>query len=221
MPKFREDAWTGRWVAAKLEEHKKFTAVSAISSNRVRILRTIGDEHEVATMSLPRVNESDLLDILTLEAGVSFVVNIPRDAYYEGKTLELAKNKKIVLGYLGDLFRAMELEQPRTYVNPEVKFILRGLEQHSRVSSVRRLDDRRYRMERLGLSSVIVLALHDYDLSADSIRNAIDKYGHCDAILAANPNCRLTTLAYEVVENSGVQVYKWGELLKALNRPWS
>jgi len=217
----REDEWTGSWVVNKLGDHYNITTVSLISSNRVRVKRKIGDEYEVATMALMHVNKSDLLDILTLAKDAIFVANVSNNAYYHGSALKLAENKKIVLGDLADLFRATGSDHPRTYINPDVKFILRGLKQHDRIACVKRLDDRRYQLERVGLDSVIVLALHDYDLSADSIRNGLEKYGHCDAILAANPNCRPTTLAMNAADSAGVKVYKWGELLGALNRSWS
>lgn len=221
MPQNREDAWTGLWLVNKLEKHDNITTVSTVSSNRVRVKRDRGDEYEVATMALTYVNKPDLLDLLTLETGVSFVTNVSKNAYYHGSALELAENRRIVLGDLGDLFRAMGSGYPTSYINPDVKFILRGLRQHNRISSVKRLDDRRYQLERVGLDSVIVLALHDYDLSADSLRNGLEKYGQCDAILAANPNCRPTTLAEDAADSAGVRIYKWAELLGALNKSWS
>ena len=221
MPQSREDAWTGLWLANKLENHSNITAALAVSSNRVRVKRNVGDEYEVATMALMDVNKSDLLDILTIESGVSFVTNILTNAYYHGSVIELAENKKIVLGDLSDFFRAMRADHPRYYINPDVKFILRGLKQHTRISNVKRLDDQRYQLERIGLNPVVILALHDYDLSADSIRNGLDKYGLCDAIFAANPNCRPTALARDAANFAGIQIYKWKELLGALNRSWS
>ncbi|WP_016949955.1 hypothetical protein [Anabaena sp. PCC 7108] len=221
MPQSREDTWTGSWLVNKLESHDNITAAFSVSPNRVRVKRTIGDEYEVATIALMDVKKSDLLDILTFETGVSFVTNISKNAYYHGSAIELAEENKIVIGDLGDLYRAMRAEHPRSYINPDVKFILRGLQQHTRISTVKRLDDRRYQLERIGLHQVVILALHDYDLSADTIRNGLDKYGHCDAILAANQNCRPTTLAKEAADSAGVQIYKWAELLGALNKPWN
>jgi hypothetical protein len=217
----REDAWTGSWLVNKLENHDNIATAFTVSSNRVRVKRKVGDEYEVATMALMQVDKSDLLDILTPETGVSFVTNISKNAYYHGSAIELAEHKKIVLGDIGDLFRAMGAEHPNSYTNPDVKFILRGLKQHNRISIVKRLDDRRYHLKRVDLPSVIILALHDYDLSADSIRNGLEKYGHCDAILAANPNCRPTTLAKNAADSAGIQIYKWAELLGALHRSWS
>jgi hypothetical protein len=221
MSKSQKGEWSGKWLADKLKSHEKVNNVSTISSNRVRVERKIGDEYELATMALLEVYESDLLEVLTPDDGISFAINISKDAYYHGGALELAESKNIILGGIGDLFRAMALEDPETYVNPDVRFLLRGLRQHNRVSSVRRLDDRRYQMDRVGLNSVIVLALHDYDLSADSVRNGLEKYGECHAILAANPNCRPTTIAINAATSAGVQIYKWSELLGALNRPWN
>jgi hypothetical protein len=221
VPKNREDKWTGSWLVTQLEKHDAVATVAATSSNRVRVTRDLGDEYEVATMALMDVKESDLLDILTLEVGVGFVTNISKNAYYHGGALKLAENRHIILGDLGDLFRALGSPNPKSYINPDVKFILRGLTQHSRISCVKRLDDRRYQLERLGLDSVIVLALHDYDLSADSLRNGLEKYGHCDAILAANPNCRPTTLAGVAASAAGIEIYRWAELLGALNKSWN
>jgi hypothetical protein len=221
MSQRRKDSWTGSWLADKLVQHDKITLASTISSNRVKVQRTGGDEYEIATMSLLQVNELDILEILALEKGVSFITNIPSDAYYFGGALDLAESKGIVLGNFGDLLRAMKLEDPRTYVAPEVGFILRGLRQHNDVFNVIRLDDSRYQIERVGLAPVIVLALFDYDLSADSVRDGLENYGFCDVILAASSYGTITTLARDAANSAGVRVYKWAELLSALNVPWN
>ena len=62
------------------------------------------------------------------------------------------------------------------------------------------------------------MLLNEYDLTADNVRNARDRYGGFSDILMTNPNGRATSAAEQAAESMGAQIYKWGEFLGRLNR---
>ena len=98
--------------------------------------------------------------------------------------------------------------------------VLRGLEQHSKVIKVERLDNKRLKIIRKNLPSVIIVATNDYEVNAESIRKLKDDFNSFDAILASNPIGRITSQAYSVASMIDVPLYDWKELYSELNKSW-
>ena len=105
----------------------------------------------------------------------------------------------------------------RTYLPKETRFILRGLRQHTAVTQVDRINNRMYRIRRLENDDMLVLALNDYDLTADAVREGIDRFGKCDVVLMSNPNCRASGESFSAAKHCGVRILKWKQLLGAIN----
>jgi hypothetical protein len=60
------------------------------------------------------------------------------------------------------------------------------------------------------------LLLNEYELSADHVRTARDRYGTFNAILKTNG--RITEAAIAAANSMGATIYMWGQLLGRLNR---
>ncbi|CAJ1853169.1 hypothetical protein [Aeromonas jandaei] len=206
------------WCIEKLNNHDKVEHVEEIDANLLKITNHRGDEFIVFTKSEDRSTLDSVagIDVERLD----FFLNIKKDAYIDGQLLALASRAQFAVGGLSDIYSALNNRNISDYISAEISFIIRGLEQHNRVTSVDRLDNRRFRIQRAGLNSVIVLALNDYDFSAESVRSGIDKYGEFDAILTSNPNCRRTGNCEMAAASAGVRILSWRELLGQLNRVW-
>jgi hypothetical protein len=102
-----------------------------------------------------------------------------------------------------------------------VHFITRGLEQHDKVLKVRRLDNKRYEISRIALETVVIIALNDYDLGVESIRNAVSEFEKFDAVLKSNPNGSITSSALKLADSREIKTFKWGELMGKLNLKWN
>lgn len=221
-----DDAWTAAWTAKKLATHEVVETAEVVGKNLVEISRKKElPGVTVYTTSREKISKSDF-EKLAEELGekqdaVSFVVNLHKEPLITGGAISLSESAGAVIGGLGDLYRALDLADLTTYVHPRVRFILRGLKQHTRVTEVVRLDNRRYEIARGDLPTVTILEFEDYEVTADSLRSRIATFGNFDAFLAANPNARITASAHEVSANTGRPVYMWGELLGALNRRWT
>lgn len=207
------------WLIENIEKHDKVLSVNVEPDNVINIQRKGGIALKVAAISLKVTNLTDVIDLVK-EYSFEFLLNIPKDAYTVGEIFDYLDSEQISYGGLGDLYRVLSETENFPYQQPEVSFIMRGLEQHSKVSAVKRLDDRRYSITRKNLPTVIVLALNDYDFNTESVRNGKQVYKTFDGILTSNPNARITGGAESVAETLGLKIYTWGQLLGALNNVW-
>ena len=142
-------------------------------------------------MSLDPVTEQDLSELCE-QPEIQFAMNIKRDALYDCSAIQFSESACVGIGSLGDLYVAANEKEFRRYVPKETRFILRGLRQHTAVSAVLRFNNRLYRVKRASRPSITVLALNEYDLTADAVRDGIERFGDCDIVLASNPNSRLS-----------------------------
>lgn len=216
MTTAREDAWSSKWISEKAITHEKVASAIPTAPNQVTITLTTGKNVIIATMSSSSVNTQDLQSLLS-SAAIEFVVNVQKESYIGKDALDYSERCHVGLGGLGDLFTAINDDDFRNYVSKEARFILRGLRQHTEVSNVVRLDNRRYQVMRYTYPTITILALNEYDLTADAVRSGVDKYGECDIILTSNPNCRPSSESLAAAKSMGIIVLKWGYLMGALN----
>ncbi len=215
----RSDAWSGRWCVDKLQEIGAISQIDVVHPNFLTVIHRDVGNIKLATMSVGRIDENELNGLLN-GSDVDFVLNVSKEPYITQGALQLAAQGRFAIGGLGDAMRALRNGDTATYLNPEISFILQGLRQHSRVSSVARLDNRRFEIKRHGLESVKLIALDEYELTAEAVRNAIDSFPEFDAILKSNPNGGIADSSVSAASSAGIEIFKWGELLGALNRNW-
>lgn len=213
----REDSWSADWACSKLISHEDIQSANVRDTNQIELtIRNLHRPVQIATMSVETVRSTDLHE-LCASSEIEFAMNIKKDALYDQSAIQFSESRLIGLGGLGDLYRAACEREFRNYLPKETRFILRGLRQHTAVTHVHRLNNRLYRIERRSGQPMTVLALNDYDLTAESVRDGIDRFGTCDIILASNPNCRASGESIAAARHCGVRVLKWGQLLGALN----
>jgi hypothetical protein len=210
--------WTGGWVAEKIEGHSEVSGVALLSPQHLRLSRKKYAELIVGTTAIYRFDRDAFTQFLGFKPAVSFIVNVPKESYVAGSALRLSTTHGIPIGGLGDLMRALSLADVSEYLNKEFGFIERGLSQHSRISGFDRLDDRSYLVKRYGLEDVHVVFLNEYELTADHVRTARERYGAFKMVVITNPNGRATSSAASAASSINCRIYKWGEFLGALNR---
>jgi len=211
------DGWTAKWTADKVNNHEDVQSITIVSSNLLSITTKQSRKPLlIATLSVDPVERQDLVRVHSRN-DIEFMMNAPKGAVYKCEALSYAEENSFGLGGLGDLYSAIGRNLFRGYLPKEMSFILRGLRQHTKVQSVLRITDRLYKVNRHILGPVIVLALNEYDLTAEAVRTGIERHGQCDIILASNPNCRPSTESIDAARSAGCRVLKWGELLGALN----
>jgi hypothetical protein len=214
-----ENGWTGKWIAEKVEKCEEVESISITDSNILNIVRKAHPPIVVATLAEATVSVEAVRQALGHRENVQFVVNVPKVSYVTGPALDYAKNEGFAIGGLGDLMRALSIPDVTQYVPKTIAFIERGLRQHDRVHSFERRADLYYLIHRRNsLKDVLVVFLHEYELVADHLRVARDRYGRFDIVVITDPNGNATTEAEAVAEEFGCRIYKWGKFLGALNR---
>jgi hypothetical protein len=205
-------------VADKLEARSQISKIELLDSQILRISREDNGPIVVATIASTKVTADEMQELFKLEYQIDFVVNVPKEAYWTGGAIRAVTENAVAFGGLGDLHRAIGMSDPNKYVNPEFAFVERGLRQHTKVEGLQRLHDRKYVVQRLGRDDVVVVLLNEYELTADHVRTAGDRYGEFGDILITNPNGRATASATQAAKYMGASIYKWREFLGRLNR---
>jgi hypothetical protein len=149
---------------------------------------------------------------------IEFIANIPKESFWTGKAIAFASSHSVAFGGMGDLVLAIALPDVSVYVKKEFDFVERVLRQHTKVHGLKRVHDRKYVVERHKLSDVSVVLLNEYELTADQVRTARDRYGIFTTILVTNPNARVTSLARQAAESIGANIYNMSEFLGRLNK---
>lgn len=211
---------TFEWILDKLEDNDGISSTEIVSDSLLRINRKEGESITITKTTLSKINLTDVKSIL-VNQDADFILHKVKEPWIFGDVFEFLNRKRKVIGGFGDLFRVLRQDNNFPYLPSQVHFIIRGLEQHKKVSNVRRLDNKRYEIERYGLETVIIIALDDYDIGIESVRSAVNDFDKFDAVLKSNPNGSITSSAVTLADLRELKVFKWGQLLGILNRKWT
>ncbi len=190
-----------------------------IEESVIFIRRISGTQIRVGSFSFDELNLKNISKVVD-SFKLDFILNIKSEAIYKGEIYSFLDDHKISFGNLSDLYRVISQSENWPYLHRDVKFVLRGLKQHSKVIKVERLDNKRLKIIRRNLPSVIIVATNDYEVNAESIRKLKDDFNSFDAILASNPIGRITSQANSVASMINVPLYNWSELYSELNKSW-
>ena len=211
-------AETTEWVADNLRKAGKVSKVEVMSDQVLRVARSNYDPFVAGIVSLKCVGEDDVRPLVTPQLGIEIIANVPKESYWTGGAIRLAQDNNIATGSYGDLLRVIDVEDVRTFQPKETEFVERGLRQHDRILSFDRVHDRLYRVSRKGLPDLTVAMLNEYELTADHLRTARDRYGQFSVAVITDPNGRATSSAEEVAETLGVEILKWAPFFGRLNK---
>jgi hypothetical protein len=142
------------------------------------------------------VEPSDVTPLFE-NADPQFIVNVPTLAIWTGAAINMVHEQKAAFGGLGDLIRTSRESYVPSYRYREYRFVEQGLSQHSAVMSLTRLYDRKFIVHRLRHSDLTLVMVDAYQVSADDVRTARDRYGSFDTILKMTSYGGVTTVARE------------------------
>lgn len=216
----RPIAQTTAWVAQVVSDKDGVEGVEQLSDRSIKISRRKYPPYRAGIISAYDVTDADVRAVLSVDAEVDILVNVPAQGIWQGTAIAAAADAGRAFGGMGDLYSCIGEEDPRTHVRPEFHFIERGLRQHNRVSEIVREADRLFLLKRTGdLPDLPVLALYEYELTAEHLRTARERYGDYSLVLISNPNGQPTQGARDLAQAMGVEFHMFGSLLGRLNRP--
>lgn len=207
--------WMVNWCKENVSKNDNVACIEIIDDNHVEIRCLNSDVYNIAVISETHIKKNLIEKVI--KDNTQFLFNIKKEPFIDGEVLAYAEIRKFGIGGFGDIMRAINGKNLREYQNPETKFIMQGLKQHTNVKSVIRLDNRRYNIVKNGFEKDIVLALNDYDLTAERVREAKTIFATFDVILASNPNVRISSTAIDVAKELGLKILIWRQLLGRLN----
>ena len=210
--------WTGKWAAPRLEKLEAVERVDLLAPQILNIIRTENSPFLAGTIASPCVKESTIKNMLDGSFSLEFIANIPPESFWTGAAIDCVSHQSVAFGGMGDLFSAVKLPNVRRYENKEFAFVERGLHQHTKVSRLQRVHDRKYLVKRYDLNDVDVVLVNTYAVTADDIRTARERYGPFKAVLKTNPNGGITESAEQAAESMGARIFEWGEFMKYLHR---
>lgn len=211
-------AETCEWVASNLRKAADVLKVEPLSDQVLRVSRRMYDPYVAGIVSVKRVEEDTISTLVDSPLGVEIIANVPKESYWTGGALSLARDNNIATGGYGDLLRIIDVQDVRAFQSKETTFVERGLSQHDRVSIFDRVHDRLYRISRNGFSDLTAVMLNEYELTADHLRIARERYGQFSLVVITNPNGQATSSAVDVARIMGVEILKWGPFLGRLNK---
>jgi len=211
-------AETTQWVADNLREAGHVTNVDVLSEQVLRVSREKHAPYVAGIISVKCVKVDDIMPLVESKLGVEIIANVPKESYWTGEAILLAQVHSIATGGYGDLLRVIDVEDVRAFQQKETAFVERGLRQHDRIASFDRLHDRLYLIRRNDLPDVTVAMLNEYELTADHLRTARDRYGKFSLAVITDPNGGSTSAANEAARAMGVEILNWGAFFGRLNR---
>jgi hypothetical protein len=211
-------AETTHWVADNLKIASGVSKVVVLSDQVLRVSRREYDPFVAGIVSAKCVEADTIGTLVKSRFDVEIIANVPKESYWTGGALRLAHATNVATGAYGDLLRVIDLRDVRTFRPKEIEFVERGLRQHDRISSFERVHDRLYRISRHGMPGLTVAILSEYELTADHLRTARDRYGPFSVAVITNPNGGATSSAEEAARNMGVEILAWSPFLGGLNK---
>lgn len=205
----------------KLKDFDSAQEISSVSQNLINIKRKKGVEFSAFTMSLINIDYNTVKEICGSHPNISFIVNIKKQYNLSGEAMKYLSSRRISFGGLGDFMRFCNQKDNNEIEDKDFTFVARGLRQHDKVSSVERIDNRRLRINRIGLPEVVAIMINDYDITAESVRSAKDLYRDFRVVIKTNPNGQITNEAENVAASLNVDICKWGIFLGKLNSQWT
>jgi hypothetical protein len=207
------------WLSNKLLEHDKVSGVKQDCQNLSVSRKGLSTAIIVVFAEPNQLKVDDVKKAINGHGKVNFVVNIKKEGYLLGDLILFASKNGFSIGNLSDLNRALYLDNVSNYVSKTIVFIERGLRQHKAIQGFQRESDLSYLIFRKNhLPDITAVFLHEYELTAEHIRVARDRYGVFNMLVNTDPNGNLTQSAYLVAKELNVDIYKWGEFYGALNK---
>lgn len=208
---------TSAWVAEKIAQMSSVELAEVIGAHSLRINRKQFAPFVAGVVSVSVVTPQIVEPVLDAEPAIEILVNVPKESMWTGAAIAAAGARTVAFGGVRDLMSAVSDEDVRRYIRAEYAFVERGLRQHGQVSRLEREADRVYVVHRHTLPPVRFVMLNEYELTADHVRTARDRYGAFDAVLLNNPNGSPTTSALDAAKSMKVRIFKWGQFLGRLN----
>ncbi|MEW2094781.1 hypothetical protein AB0882_00730 [Streptomyces sp. NPDC012485] len=205
------------WFIRTISSHSAVKSASELQSGCVLLERKHGPSIVVAPVSSDWLDTNHVRAILQAE-GTAIICLIPKDSHYSWEAREKAQDLDSDVQTVKELYSSLGWEDPRGHIDKNVDYAKDRLEQHSRVERLAMQCEASMKIIRFGgASDKLVSVEYEYEFTEEALVRALKRHPGADVVLNSNPNGRPTGAALQHAEDSGVALFKIGELMGALN----
>lgn len=205
------------WVAEKLAEKEKLEIVRCTPEGIIVVRAQDDYEFAVAALGVKGVIRlTDVTPVFATPIKPELVINVPSATLWSGAAIDYVHQAPAAFGTLGDVSRAASTGAAAGYRDKNMGFFINAMRQHSNVSAVSYVYDRVFRADRKVGGSLTVAVVDAYNLSAEDVRNARDRYGDFDIVVKASSHGSITHQADEAAQSMKVEALTFGELMRRL-----
>ncbi|NNC09406.1 hypothetical protein HJC10_42175 [Corallococcus exiguus] len=205
------------WAADKLTTKENIKSVNRTPENFLVVRSKDGYTFLVAVLGVQNVIE--LPDVEPLFAGATkpqFVMNVPSKTLWSGAAIRFIHAASAAFGTLGDISRAAATKDAGSYRDKNMGFFINAMKQHSNVSRVSYVYETAFNIDRKFGKSLIVAVINAYNMGAEDVRNAKDRFGHFDVVVKSSNYGSITPQAEAAANSMGAQALTFSELMGRL-----
>jgi hypothetical protein len=210
------------WIVSELRDTKMnqdILSAERLSEELIEVRTSKGKIVVVGVIEGATINVSDIEQVCVVAIKKPDILVSKAASIWNGSAIDYVRQKNIGWGGMGEIPHAFHTTDYKSIQKREYQFVEDGLLRHTRVTRLERVFDRVFKIFRTrGLRPLITVLINSYELSAEEVRNATNKYGKFDIILKTNPNGSPTTNAYLAAKEVDADIFLWSELLSRLNR---
>lgn len=207
------------WVASKVDSENDMRVTGRTSEDFLLISYKDGRPFPAAILGVTGVVQaSDVQPVLSQATKPEFVVNVPSVTLWSGSAISLVHATPAAFGTLGDLLKAARSDDVPAYRNKTFDFFERAISQHSNVAAVSRIYDAVFEVHRKTGDSVIIVLVEAYNMSAEDVRNARQRYGAFDIAVKKTSYGSITDAAATAADSMGAEALMFADLMRRLAR---
>lgn len=202
------------WVAEKLVATEGLQVVERTPEGFLVVQSKGLYSFPVAVLGVQNVIEQAEVESLFAGATVpKFVVNVPSKTLWSGNAIRRVHAASAAFGTLGDIARAAATEDAGSYRDKNMGFFINAMKQHGNVSGVSYVYERVFKADRKIGSSLTVAVIDAYNMSAEDVRNARDRFGHFDIVVKSSSHGSITHQADAAAKSIGADALTFGQLM--------
>lgn len=205
------------WAAGKLVEREKLEILDRTADGILIVKGHAGFEFPVAVIGAREaVRLSDVEPLFQGPTRPQLVVNVPSATLWTGAAINFVHAAPASFGTLGDVSRAAATDDVPSYRDKNMGFFINAMKQHSNVVRVSYVFDRVFRADRKAGQSLTVAVVDAYNLSAEDVRHAKERFGDFNVVVKSSSHGSITHQADEAAQSMGVEALTFGGLMRRL-----
>jgi hypothetical protein len=205
------------WVAEKLTTTERLEVVGRTPENFLVVKSRNGSTFSVAVLGLrDRIQISDVLPLFAGGNKPDLVINVPSKAVWNGDAIDYIHHGSAAFGTLGDVLRAANLEDAGSFRDKNIGFFITSMRQHSNVLRVSYVSEAVLGVDRVRGRSLTVAVVDAYNMTAEDVRNARERFGHFDIVVKSSSYGSVTSQADTAARQMGAEALMLRELMQRL-----